>query len=36
MDDGCFLLTSDDSVTPFLMRLNKLRYWERETKFAKA
>jgi catalase len=36
MDDGCFLLTSDDSVTPFLMRLNKLRYWERETKLAKA
>lgn len=36
MDDGCYLLTSDDSVTPFLMSLNKLRYWERETKLAKA
>jgi catalase len=36
MDKGCFLLTSADNVTPFMMSLNKLRYWEREGELAKA
>ncbi len=36
MDDGCFLLTSAESVSHFMTSLNKLRYWDREANLAKA